>query len=53
VAVLLGSWFAQESLTARTLVAAGIIIGSVVFISSARQVKVKTEPLQAVPNGDD
>ena len=53
VAVLLGSWFAQESLTARTLVAAGIIIGSVVFISSARQVKVKKEPLQAVPNGDD
>ena len=53
VAVLLGSWFAQESLTARTLVAAGIIIGSVVFINSARQVKVKTEPLQAVPNGDD
>lgn len=53
VAVLLGSWFAQESLTARTLVAAGIIIGSVVFINSARQAKVKTEPLQAVPNGDD
>jgi len=53
VAVLLGSWFAQESLTARTLFAAGIIIGSVVFINSARQVKVKTEPLQAVPNGDD
>ncbi|HVF24871.1 MAG TPA: EamA family transporter [Anaerolineales bacterium] len=53
VAVLLGSWLAQESLTGRTLVAAGIIIGSVVFINSARQVKVKTEPLQAVPNGDD
>lgn len=53
VAVLLGSWFAQESLPGRTLVAAGIIIGSVVFINSARQVKVKTGPLQAVPNGDD
>jgi drug/metabolite transporter (DMT)-like permease len=53
VAVLLGSWFAQESLTGRTLVAAGIIIGSVVFINSARRVKVKTERLQAVPNGDD
>ncbi|MDQ3007477.1 MAG: EamA family transporter [Chloroflexota bacterium] len=53
VAVLLGSWFAQESLTSRTLVAAGIIIGSVVFINSARQVRVKTKPLQAVPNGDD
>jgi drug/metabolite transporter (DMT)-like permease len=53
VAVLLGSWLAQEALTGRTLVAAGIIIGSVVFINSARQVKVKTGPLQAVPNGDD
>ncbi len=60
VAVLLGNLFLQESLTARTLVAAGIIIGSVVFINSARQVKVKTEPvkvktepLQAVPDGDD
>ena len=53
VAVLLGNWFAQEPLTPRTLVAAGIIIGSVVFINSARQVKVKTEPLQAVPDGDD
>ena len=53
VAVLLGSWLAQESLTGRTLAAAGIIIGSVVFINSARQVKIKTGPLQAVPNGDD
>jgi len=53
VAVLLGNWFAQEPLTPRTLFAAGIIIGSVVFINSARQVKVKTEPLQAVPDGDD
>ena len=53
VAVLLGSWLAQEALTGRTLVAAGIIIGSVVFINSARQVKIKTGPLQAVPNGDD
>ena len=53
VAVLLGSWLAQEALTGRTLVAAGIIIGSVVFINSARQVKIKTGPLQAIPNGDD
>jgi len=53
VAVLLGSWLAQEALTGRTLVAAGIIIGSVVFINSVRQVKIKTGPLQAVPNGDD
>jgi hypothetical protein len=30
-----------------------IIIGSVIFINSARQAKVKTEPLQAVADGDD
>lgn len=53
VAVFLGNWFAQESLTPRILVGAVIIIGSVIFINSARQAKVKTEPLQAVPDGDD
>jgi drug/metabolite transporter (DMT)-like permease len=53
VAVFLGNWFAKEPLTPRILVAAGIIIGSVVFINSARQAKVKTEPLQAVPNDGD
>jgi drug/metabolite transporter (DMT)-like permease len=52
VAVFLGNWFAQESLTPRILLAAGIIIGSVLVINSARQAKVKTEPLQAVPDGD-
>ena len=53
VAVLLGNWFAQEELTPRILLGAVIIIGSVVFINSARQAKVKTEPLQAIPDGDD
>lgn len=53
VAVLLGNWFAQEELTARILVGAVIIIGSVVFINSARQAKVKAEPQQAVADGDD
>lgn len=55
VAVLLGSLFADELLNGRILIAAAIIIGSVVLINSARQapVKVKTEPLQAVPDGDD
>ena len=48
VAVLLGYWFAQEELTARILVGAVIIIGSVIFINSARQAKVKKEPRQAV-----
>jgi len=55
VAVLLGSLLADEPLNGRILIAAAIIIGSVVLINSARQVKAKTktEPLQAVPDGDD
>ena len=50
VAVLLGYLFADEVLNGRILVATAIIIGSVVLINSARQAKVKAEPLQAVPN---
>ena len=53
VAVLLGNLFADEPLNGRILIAAAIIIGSVVLINSARPMKVKTEPLQAVPDGDD
>ena len=55
VAVLLGNLLADEVLNGRILIAAAIIIGSVVLINGARpaQVKVKTEPLQAVPDGDD
>lgn len=55
VAVFLGSWLADEALNGRILIAAAIIIGSVVLINSARlrPTKVKTEPLQAVPDGDD
>jgi len=53
VAVLLGSLLADEPLNGRILVAAAIIIGSVIIINTARQVKVKTQPLQAVPDGDD
>jgi drug/metabolite transporter (DMT)-like permease len=55
VAVLLGALLADEPLNGRILIAAAIIIGSVVLINSARQakVKVKTEPLQAVSDGDD
>jgi drug/metabolite transporter (DMT)-like permease len=52
VAVLLGNWFARELLTPRILAAAGIIIGSVVFINWARQVKVKTEPMQSAVSGE-
>jgi hypothetical protein len=40
-------------LNGRILVAAAIIIGSVILINSARQAKVKTQTLQAVPDGDD
>jgi drug/metabolite transporter (DMT)-like permease len=49
VAVCLGYLFADEVLNGRILVATAIIIGSVVLINSARQAKVKTEPLQTVP----
>lgn len=53
VAVLLGNLLADESLNGRILVATAIIIGSVILINSARQVKVRTRSLQAVPDGDD
>src|SRR5687767_312916 len=55
VAVLLGWLLANEDLNARIAVASAIIIGSVILINSARQVKVivKTEPLPAVADGDD
>ena len=55
VAVLLGNWLADEPLNGRILIAASIIIGSVVLINSARHApaKGKTPALQAVPDGDD
>lgn len=53
VAVFLGYFFAGELLNSRVLIATVIIIGSVFLINMARQTKVKTEPLQAVPDGDD
>jgi drug/metabolite transporter (DMT)-like permease len=57
VAVFLGWLLANEALNARIALASAIIIGSVVLINSARQVKpkvkIKTEPLQAVADGDD
>jgi len=36
VAILLGNWLAQEPLTARVLVAAAVIIGSVVLINTKK-----------------
>jgi drug/metabolite transporter (DMT)-like permease len=53
VAVFLGWMFAGEVLNTRIALATVIIIGSVVLINYARQAKVKTEPLQAVTDGDD
>lgn len=53
VAVLLGNLLADEPLNGRILMAAAIIIGSVFLINSARLSKVKAQPLQAVPDGDD
>jgi drug/metabolite transporter (DMT)-like permease len=52
VAVFLGWLFANEVLNARIAVATAIVIGSVILINYARQAKVKTEPLQAVVDGD-
>ncbi|RPJ23018.1 MAG: EamA family transporter [Chloroflexi bacterium] len=53
VAVILGWLLADEALNTRIVIASAIIIGSVILINSARQVKVKTQPLQAVADGDD
>lgn len=49
VAVLLGSAFAHEILTLRTLLAAALIIGSVALVITAQQLKLKGEapPLPA------
>ena len=48
VAVFLGSWLASESLTPRILLAAGIIIGSVVFINSGHRLETTKEAEEAV-----
>jgi drug/metabolite transporter (DMT)-like permease len=44
VAVLLGALFAGETLTARTVLAAGLIIGSVALVITVQQAKSKTMP---------
>jgi len=43
VAVLMGNWLASEPLTPRTLIAAGVIVGSVVLTTIANQ-RVKRQP---------
>lgn len=47
VAVLLGNWFASEALEPRTWLAAGIIVGSVMFINRSRP-KVQKEAVMVV-----
>jgi drug/metabolite transporter (DMT)-like permease len=44
VAVLLGALFAGETLTMRTLIAAGLIIGSVALVITAQQRRARVEP---------
>src|SRR4029453_11894039 len=44
VAVLLGTSFAGETVTARMLVAAALIIGSVALIITAQQLRARVEP---------
>src|SRR5213080_3706580 len=44
VAVLLGTAFAGETLTVRTLIAAALIIGSVALVITAQQLRLRAEP---------
>src|SRR5215472_7567432 len=44
VAVLLGTCFADETISARMLVAAALIIGSVALIITAQQLRARAEP---------
>ena len=53
VAVFLGYFLAGEELSGRILIASIIIVGSVIIINRARQIKSRTEPLQAVPDGGE
>ncbi len=44
VAILLGTLFAGETITMRTLIAAGLIIGSVALVITAQQLRARVEP---------
>jgi drug/metabolite transporter (DMT)-like permease len=44
VAVLLGTFFAGETVTVRTLIAAALIIGSVALIITAQQLRARVAP---------
>jgi drug/metabolite transporter (DMT)-like permease len=49
VAVLLGNWLAKETLNARILAAALVIVGSVVLINSSKQAKIIQEDETVAP----
>lgn len=49
VAMLLGTLFAAETLSLRTVLGAGLIIGSVAIVITAQQLKARTTPPLAVP----
>jgi len=44
VAVLLGTFFAGETVALRTLITAALIIGSVALIITAQQLRARLEP---------
>lgn len=48
VAILLGTLFANETLTLRTLLGAALIIGSVAVVIMAQQMKAKVSPVPAI-----
>ena len=48
VAILLGTFFAGETLTLRTLLGAGLIIGSVAVVIMAQQMKAKISAVPAI-----
>ena len=52
VAVLLGTAFAGEKLTLRTLFGAGLIIGSVAVVITAQQMKARATAPLAAPLAD-
>jgi len=53
VAVILGALFAGETLTARTVLAAGLIIGSVALVIIMQQSKAKAPPIDVALAQDD
>jgi drug/metabolite transporter (DMT)-like permease len=53
VAVLLGALFAGETLTARTLLAAALIIGSVALVITVQQTRSKPMPVDATLDPGD